>query len=84
LALLSKCLARSDKSGDVAAATNGRMSNILKPIDLTDLAIRRAVFAVLDGLAAEHRANRKGDDRLSVRGLAYVVSWQFDPEQAQR
>jgi hypothetical protein len=32
------------------------MSNILKPIDLTDRAIRRAVFAVLDGLAAEHRA----------------------------
>jgi hypothetical protein len=32
------------------------MSNILKTIDLTDRAIRRAVFAVLDGLAAEHRA----------------------------
>src|SRR5215813_8562726 len=32
------------------------MSNILKPIDLTDHAIRRAVFAVFDGLAAEHRA----------------------------
>jgi hypothetical protein len=32
------------------------MSNILKTIDLTDHAIRRAVFAVLDGLAAEHRA----------------------------
>jgi hypothetical protein len=28
-----------------------RMSNILKPIDLTDHAIRRAVFAILDGLA---------------------------------
>ena len=27
------------------------MSNILKPIDLTDHAIRRAVFAVFDGLA---------------------------------
>jgi hypothetical protein len=26
-----------------------RMSNILKPIDLTERAIRRAVFAVLDG-----------------------------------
>ena len=38
------------------------MSNILKPIDLTDRAIRRAVFAVLDGLAAEHRANRKGSE----------------------
>jgi hypothetical protein len=33
------------------------MSNILKPIDLADRAIRRAVFAVFD--AAEHRANRK-------------------------
>ena len=32
------------------------MSNILKTIDLTDHAIRRAVFAVLDGLAAKHRA----------------------------
>jgi len=42
------------------------MSNILKPIDLADRAIRRVVFAVLDGLAAEHRAV----DRLSVRGLA--------------
>ena len=40
------------------------MSNILKTIDLTDHAIRRAVFAVLDGLAAEHRANRKGRERL--------------------
>jgi hypothetical protein len=30
------------------------MPNILKPIDLADRAIRRAVFAVLD--AAEHRA----------------------------
>jgi hypothetical protein len=40
------------------------MSNILKPIDLTDRAIRRAVFAVLDGLAAEHRADRKGSERL--------------------
>jgi hypothetical protein len=43
------------------------MSNILKIIDLTDHAIRLAVFAVLDGLAAEHRADRKGDDRFSVR-----------------
>jgi hypothetical protein len=60
------------------------MSNILKPIDLIDTAIRRAVFAVLDGPAAEHRANRKGDDRVSVRGPARVVSRQFDPEQAQR
>ena len=31
------------------------MSNILKIVDLTDHAIRRAVFAVLDGLAPEHR-----------------------------
>jgi len=38
------------------------MSNILKPIDLADRAIRRAVFAVLD--AAEHRANRKGSEQL--------------------
>jgi len=48
------------------------MSNILKTIDLIDHAIRRAVFAVLDGLAAAHRANRKGDDRLSVPDLARV------------
>ena len=34
------------------------MLNILKTIDLTDDAIRRAVFAVF--YAAEHRANRKG------------------------
>ena len=40
------------------------MSNFLKPIDLTDRAIRRAVFAVLDGLSAEHRSNRKGSERL--------------------
>jgi len=60
------------------------MSNILRHIDLTDRAIRRAVFAMLDGLAAEHRANRKGDDRVSVGGPACVVSSQFDPEQAQR
>jgi len=38
------------------------MSNILKPIDLADRAIRRAVFAVFD--AAEHRANRKGGEEL--------------------
>jgi hypothetical protein len=60
------------------------MLNILKHIDLTDRAIRRAIFAVLDGLAAEHRANRKRDDRVSVRGPARVVSRQFDPEQAER
>jgi hypothetical protein len=33
------------------------MSNILKTIDLTDHAIRRAVFALLDEPAAEHRAS---------------------------
>jgi hypothetical protein len=38
------------------------MSNILKAIDLADRAVRRAVFAALD--AAEHRANRKGSERL--------------------
>ena len=38
------------------------MLNILKTIDLTDDAIRRAVFAVF--CAAEHRANRKGSKRL--------------------
>jgi hypothetical protein len=38
------------------------MSNILKTIDLTDHAIRRAVFAVFD--TAEHRSNRKGSERL--------------------
>jgi len=37
------------------------MSTILKPIDLADRAIRRAVFAVLE--AAEHRANRQGSER---------------------
>jgi hypothetical protein len=43
------------------------MSNILKTIDLTDHAIRRAVFAVLYRLAAEHRANRKGSERMQER-----------------
>jgi hypothetical protein len=69
LALSSKCLAQSDKSSGRAAATKGRptevspaMSNILKLIDLTDRATRRAVFAVLD--VAEHRAKRKGSERL--------------------
>jgi len=56
------------------------MSNILKTIDLTDRAIRRAVFAVLDGLAAEHRAATTA----CRSGLTRVVSWQFDPEPAQR
>jgi hypothetical protein len=49
------------------------MPNILKTIDLTDHAIRRGVFALLDGLAAEHRANRKRTDRLSVR--AVLPAW---------
>ena len=47
---------RGDQQSDPA------MSNILKTIDLTDHAIRRAVFAVFD--TAEHRANRKGSERL--------------------
>ena len=38
------------------------MSNILKTIDLTDRAIRRAVFAVLD--AAEQRAKCRASDRI--------------------
>src|SRR5262245_20185224 len=53
------------------------MSNILKIVDLTDHAVRRAVFAAFDGLAAEQRAKPKGSDRISTRGLAWVVSWQF-------
>ena len=59
---------------------------ILKTIELTDHAIRRAVFAVLDGLTAEHRGKRKGSDRLSTRGLARVLAWQFglSPWEAQR
>jgi hypothetical protein len=40
------------------------MSNILKIVDPTDRATRRAVFAVFD--AAEHRANRKGSERFVV------------------
>ena len=58
----------------------------LKTIELTDHAIRRAVFAVLDGLAAGHRGKRKGLDRLSTRGLARVLAWQFSlpPWEAQR
>ena len=46
---------QGNKSGGRAEPTKGdqqsgpRMSNILKPIDLTERAIRRAVFAVLDG-----------------------------------
>jgi hypothetical protein len=69
MASTSKCLARSNKSAGQAETTKGRptevspaMSNILKPFDLADRTIRRAVFAVLD--AAEHRANRKGSERL--------------------
>ena len=46
---------QSNKSSGPAEPTKGgptewpRMSNILKPIDLTERAIRRSVFAVLDG-----------------------------------
>jgi hypothetical protein len=71
LALPNKHLARSNKSGGRAETTKGQpterpaMSNILKPIDLADRAIRRAVFAMLD--AAERRANRKGSERLLWR-----------------
>ena len=59
---MNKCLAQSNKSSGRAETTKGAtnrvppMSNILKGIDLTDHAIRRVVFAVLDRLAAEHRA----------------------------
>ena len=50
------------------------MSNILKPIDLADRAIRRAVFAVFD--AAEHRANRKGSGMLSLAAaIAALVGY---------
>jgi len=57
------------------------MSNILKIADLTDHAIRRAVFAVLEGLAAEHRALTTAHRSVD---LPVCVSWQFDPEHAQR
>ena len=86
MAAKNKCLAQSNKSSGRAETTKGAtnrvppMSNILKSIDLTDHAIRRVVFAVLDRLAAEHRAV---NERLSVRGLAPAVSWQFDPEQVE-
>jgi hypothetical protein len=46
---------QSNKSGGRAEGQRAdqqsgpRMSNLLKPIDLTERAIRRAVFAVLDG-----------------------------------
>jgi hypothetical protein len=60
------------------------MSNILKTIDLTDHAIRRAVFAVLDGFAAEHRGKCKGSDRLSTGGLARVLGWQFGLRHGKR
>jgi hypothetical protein len=47
------------------------MSNILKTIDLTDHAIRRAVFAVLDGLAAEQPAARRATEQ--TRALQYLA-----------
>src|SRR5262249_4453809 len=62
---------RGDQQSDPA------MSNILKTIDLTDHAIRRAVFAVLDGLAAEHRALTT-----ARRSLDLLLS-VGDPEQAE-
>ena len=63
---------------------NPAMSNVLKLIEVTDRAIRRAVFAVLDGPAAEHAPIAK--DMTACRSVAFarVVSCQFDPEQAQR
>jgi hypothetical protein len=42
------------------------VSKILKTIELTDHAIRRAVFAMLDGFAAEHRAATTAWPALSV------------------
>ena len=54
---MNKCLAQSNKSRGRAETTKEAtnrvppMSNILKIVDLTDYAVRRALFAVLDGLA---------------------------------
>src|SRR6266516_101947 len=64
--------ARSNQQSD------SRMLNFLKPIDLTDRAIRRAVFAVLDGLAAEHRAATTACRSVALPALSVG---QFDPEQ---
>ena len=64
-------MGRSDQQSDPA------MSNILKTIDLTDHAIRRAVFAVLDGLDAEQRAKCRASDRINTHGLACVIAWQL-------
>jgi hypothetical protein len=52
------------------------MSNILKTIDLTDHAIRRAVFAVLDGLAAEHRAATTASRSVALPALSVGNSTQ--------
>ena len=60
------------------------MSNILKIVDLTDHAIRRAVFAVLDGLAAEQRAKCRASDRISTRGLARVIPWQLGVQATEQ
>ena len=60
------------------------MSNILKTIDLTDHAIRRAVFAVLDGLAAEQRRQVSSSDRISTRGLARVIAWQLGVQATEQ
>ena len=60
------------------------MSNILKPIDLTDHAIRRAVFAVLDGVAAEQRPKCRASDQTSTRGLARVIAWEATEQVVRR
>jgi hypothetical protein len=60
------------------------MSNILKTIDLTDHAIRRAVFAVLDGLAAEQRAKCRANDRISTCGLPRVIAWQLGVQATEQ
>ena len=60
------------------------MSNILKTIDLTDHAIRRAVFAVLDRLAAEQRAKCRASDRINMRGLARVTAWQLGVQATEQ
>jgi hypothetical protein len=60
------------------------MSNLLKAIDLTDHAIRRAVFAVLDGLAAEQRAKCRAGDRISTPDLACVIVWQLGVQATEQ
>ena len=60
------------------------MSNILKIADLTDQAIRRAVFAVLDGLATEHRPKCRASDRGGTRGSARVIAWQLGVQATEQ